>query len=287
MQLTRRNFNKAAVLAGAAGLMGLPLSSAQAAEPKSYKIGQYTIFPITDVGGDQSAANFVGDEKVIAAALPKGSAPAGVQVFLIKTGGRNILIDTGVGQQLLPELAARGVKPEDISLILITHMHGDHVGGLFTKDGKRAFPKATVKIARPEHLYWEKSDIPQVKAQMETLKKVYGTSVEPFQAWPQTFAGIKAEAANGHTPGHTVFRIEAEGKTLVFVGDLLHGADLQFPHPEINSKYDMDATKSAAERLKMFEAAAKGGWMLAGAHIAAPSVVTVTKTGDKTFKYIY
>lgn len=199
--------------------------------------------------------------KELAKTYSETEAPASVNCFLLRQNGKNILIDTGYGppkgktQTLLAN--------EKIDIILLTHMHPDHIGGMITADGKAAFPEAEVYIAKKEYEYWKnKSDAEQPNRVFELYH------INQFEPDQEILPGVYAIDAAGHTPGHTVY----ENNIYMFVGDLLHATVWQLPDPEISCSYDMDPEKAAESRRKVLQRAVKNGKTVAGCHFPTPAV---------------
>ena len=171
--------------------------------------------------------------------------PASVSTFLIECDGKRMLFDTGVGapdSRMMEGLKSLNVKPEDIDCLLLTHFHGDHIGGMM-KDGKVVFPKAEVYTSKAEYDAWMKMPADK-RAQVETTMNAYKDRLHLF-AFGDTLPGnVVPMEAIGHTPGHTVYKA---GKLLV-IGDLFHGYALQKDHPEICAQYDMDKTGAIKSR---------------------------------------
>ena len=170
--------------------------------------------------------------------------PASVSAFLINADGKQILFDAGNGNddsQLMPALQANGVQAADVDYVMITHMHGDHIGGM-TKDGE------------------ERS------AQMRAMIAAYGDKVVIFEYQDALPCGIEAIAAPGHTPGHTIYRAD---KNLI-VGDIMHGVALQLEHPEVCARFDMDHAQAVASRKMVIEMAKAEHLTLYGMHFPEP-----------------
>ena len=193
--------------------------------------------------------------------------PASVCAFLMNVDGKQVLFDAGNGNddsQLMPALTANGVQAADIDYIMITHMHGDHIGGM-TKDGKAVFENATLYIPKAEYDGWIAMG-EERSAQMRAMIEAYGQKVVIFDEQATLPCGIEAVAAHGHTPGHTLYRA---GKALI-VGDIMHGVALQLEHPEVCARFDMDHAQAIASRKKVIEMAKSEGLTLYGMHFPEP-----------------
>jgi glyoxylase-like metal-dependent hydrolase (beta-lactamase superfamily II) len=221
--------------------------------------------------------------------MPGGKAPASVNSFLIQSGGKNILVDTGFGtlrpdaSELAKHLSARGLSLDDIDLVLLTHMHSDHIGGLL-KNKKRALPKARIMVSKPELEYWlglaETNETNDNAALVKVVVREYGQDIlPPFALGASLLPGISSVDASGHTPGHSVFLVESEGKSLLMLGDLLHAAALQFPLPDECAVYDKDAQAAAKARRSILSMAAIKDIPVAGAHIPFPGMGGVKIVG--------
>ncbi|MBV8605318.1 MAG: MBL fold metallo-hydrolase [Pelomonas sp.] len=210
-----------------------------------------------------------------------------VNGFLVNTGTKLVLIDTGTGApgpavgRLVANLEASGYKPEQVDEVLITHMHGDHIGGL-THDGQRVFPNAVVRIAKADTDYWlseaAMAKAPEdarggFKTAMAVLKPyIDAGALKPFDASAELEPGIHALITAGHTPGHAIYRITSEGKTLVLWGDLIHSASVQFPDPDVTIAFDSDPATARIQRRKAFAEAAQSGELDGAAHLSFPGL---------------
>jgi glyoxylase-like metal-dependent hydrolase (beta-lactamase superfamily II) len=227
-------------------------------------------------------------DAALARSFLKEPVETSVNGFLINTGSKLVLIDTGCGilfgpsvGKLLTNLKASGYRPEQVDEIYITHMHGDHAGGLVA-DGKPAFPNAIVRAAQQEADYWLS------KAHMDAAPKdrqdsfqgamtsmnpyVSAGKFKPFDGDTELVPGIRAVATPGHTPGHTVYMVASKGETMVLWGDLMHVAAAQFPDPAVTLAFDTDSAMAAAQRKKVFADAAAHGYWVAGAHLSFPGI---------------
>lgn len=263
-------------------------------EPKMYKVGDVEVWAISDFIGDRDLSIFDGvDKKILKKYVPSGKAPAAVMTYLIKDGEEMILIDTGFGKGLMEGLEKLNVKPEDITMVLITHMHGDHISGLI-KDGKYVFSNAKVKIGKIEHDFWTSEEsakqFPDRQSSFDLAKKVSGIcggSVETFNFDDMVAPKIKALDAVGHTPGQAAFLIEFGGEKLLCIADMIHLEALQFPRPDISSNYDMDLQKAAETRTKYLKMAAEENIPVAGMHLSYPGVGEVSKAKKAKDGYVF
>ena len=221
--------------------------------------------------------------------------------FLINTGDKLILVDTGAGSlfgptlgKFLSNLKASGYQPEQIDEIYITHMHPDHVGGL-SANGQRVFPNATVRADKREADYWMSQAImdkaPEAKkgffqGAMSSLSPyVSAGKFKPFDGNGELVAGIRSYAENGHTPGHNTYIVESQNQRLVLIGDLIHVAAVQFDNPSITMSFDSEQATAEKARKTEFANAAKSGDLLGGAHLQFPGLGHVKSQG-KGYQWI-
>jgi glyoxylase-like metal-dependent hydrolase (beta-lactamase superfamily II) len=227
-------------------------------------------------------------EKLMAKSWVKQPVDASVNAFLIKLPGHAILVDTGAGDLLGPKFAklqdglrASGVQPEDVTDILVTHIHPDHTGGLMI-GGKMVFPNATVHVNKRELEFW--TDQATGENYPEATKGFY-KQVEPtvgpyvaaghvktFEGATELFPGLHTLPAYGHTPGHTYYVLEDGGEKLVFMGDTIHAPDAQFDDPDITIAFDVDQKQAAATRKRAFADAAQNGYFVALDHMYFPGI---------------
>lgn len=217
-----------------------------------------------------------------------------VTAYLVNTGGKLVLIDTGLGTgmgstpMLQDNLRAAGYRPEQVDEIYITHMHGDHIGGLAVGTA-RAFPNAVLRIDKADADFWlsdeeMKRASEEDRSAFQTAKAMVGPYVaagrfKPFEGATQLVPGVTVIPAHGHTPGHAMYRIESKGQTLMLWGDLMHVAAVQFENPKIAIAFDSDSPRAIAEREKAFAEAAAKRWMVGAAHLSFPGLGHIRAEG--------
>lgn len=224
----------------------------------------------------------------LAKSFLKPPVETSVNAYLINTGTKLVLIDTGTGGLtgpttgvLLTNLQAAGYKPEQIDEILITHMHTDHVGGL-SRNGAAVFPNARVHIGKADADFWlsqanmdraEDARKSTFQNAMKALQPyVAARRLDPIEADGEIVPGIKSWSTSGHTPGHTSYIVESQGQKLVVVGDVIHVASVQFDDPTVTIAYDSDAKNAAMSRDIVFTQAAKDRTPIAAAHLQFPGM---------------
>jgi len=242
----------------------------------------------------------------LAAALKRGylreQVETSVNAYLVNTGSKLVLIDTGSGglfgatSVLLENLRAAGYKPEQVDEIYVTHMHGDHVGGLMA-GAALAFPNATLRVEKADADFWLSEAVmnrapPQVheffKGAMNSVNPyVSAGKLKTFEGETDLVPGIRAIPARGHTPGHTIYRIESKGQTLMLWGDLMHVAAVQFDNPNVTITFDIDSKRAAASRRAAFAEAAKKGWLVGVSHVSFPGLGHLrTAPGGKGYTWV-
>ena len=221
-----------------------------------------------------------------------------VNAFLVNTGTRLVLIDTGTGTSqmfgstlgnLLSNLQASGYSAEQVEEIYVTHMHTDHIGGLM-RDGQPSFPNATIRAnAREADHYLSKSRMDAAPADeredYESAMSIFKPYIaskkfKPFNGKTELIPGVRAMPAPGHTPGHTIYVIESNGERMLIWGDLMHVAALQFPLPSATFPTEWSAKQSAQQRRTVFADVANHGYYAAAAHVAFPGIGKLRATGD-------
>ncbi|MGW8391989.1 MBL fold metallo-hydrolase [Pseudoduganella sp. HUAS MS19] len=221
-----------------------------------------------------------------------------VNAFLVNTGTKLVLIDTGAGGlfgptlgNIVTSLKAAGYQPEQVDEIYISHLHGDHVGGLGALD-KPAFPNAVVRMDKRDADYFlSKANLdnagPDAKGNFQgpiNAVSGYAGKVKPFDGNTELVPGVRSTSSYGHTPGHTTYVVESKGQKLVLIGDLMHNAAVQFPDPGVTIQFDSDSKAALAQRKAAFAEAAKQGYWMGASHLPFPGVGHLRAEG-KGYKF--
>jgi glyoxylase-like metal-dependent hydrolase (beta-lactamase superfamily II) len=227
-----------------------------------------------------------------------------VHTWVLRTPSSVVLIDTCCGNAkerpampamhqldtpFLQNLAAEGIKPEDVDYVVSTHLHIDHVGWNTTlADGQwvPTFPNAKYVMNRTEFDFW-RPDNPAAAA-IEINANVYEDSVLPVFDREQVVLWdtdheidgvLRLETAVGHTPGHAIARLESKGQRAVFAGDAIH-TPIQVFDARVNCAFDLDGAAASAARRALLEMCAEQDALLMPAHFAAPHAWRVVPKGD-------
>lgn len=239
-----------------------------------------------------------------------------IQTWVLRSGGRTILIDTGVGNDrdrpqapafdhlrtdFLDRLDAVGVVPADVDIVINTHIHYDHVGWNTRLDGTTwvpTFSNATYLVPRLDYEYFRPENAKQMqaprtddeKARLAGSRLVFADSIAPvadagqLQTWDEEHridSTLRLESAPGHTPGSSVAWLET-GDGAVFVGDLMH-TPVQLGRPDDSCAFDLDTVAARASRRAVFTTAARTGATLFPAHLAGHGATSISSNGDDSF----
>jgi glyoxylase-like metal-dependent hydrolase (beta-lactamase superfamily II) len=221
-----------------------------------------------------------------------------VAAFLINTGKQLLLVDTGAGGfwggpalgHLSECLRAAGYRPEQIDLVLLTHLHADHVAGLRSPNGKRRFPNATVLMLQADSDFWLSQEVAsKAPAEAREFFMLAQASAKPYVAagkWKpiapgaEIVPGVRSRPIAGHTPGHTGYEFSSNGQSLLIVGDAVHVAQVQFERPDIGVVFDGDGQTADKSRVALFEEVARSGQLIGGQHLPFPSLGRLRKEGS-------
>jgi glyoxylase-like metal-dependent hydrolase (beta-lactamase superfamily II) len=307
--------NKAIRITALATIFSLTALQAFAAAPMArtsapgyyrFMLGNFEVTALSDGTVDLPVEQLLQEpaKKTVAAldnAFLKTPLQTSDNAYLINTGKRLVLIDTGAGGlfgptlgKLMSNLKASGYKPEEVDDIFVTHMHPDHVGGL-AENGTIQFPNAVVHAERHEADYWlsqkNLDSAPDAskgffKGAMASLDPyVQAGKFVPFEGNAELVPGVRSYTDFGHTPGHTSYVVESNGQKLILIGDLIHVTAVQLDHPKVTIAFDTDPKAAAASRIKVFNQAARERALVGAAHISFPGIGHLHATG-KSYQWV-
>jgi glyoxylase-like metal-dependent hydrolase (beta-lactamase superfamily II) len=218
--------------------------------------------------------------------------------YLVNNGKQLVLVDAGAGTwygvgvlgRLAGNLRSAGYTPEEVDIVLVTHLHSDHVGGLTTQDGNRVFPNADVYVAKAESDFWLS---PEIAAKAPKDAQPFFQSAQAIAApyiqagkW-HTFSGsetivdgMQLVPLSGHTPGHTGYEFSSKGQQILFWGDTIHAQNVQVQHPEVTVGFDIDPTSAAATRNQLLPRLAREHVVIAGPHMVFPGLGRLHQEGS-------
>jgi glyoxylase-like metal-dependent hydrolase (beta-lactamase superfamily II) len=226
-----------------------------------------------------------------------------LNVAVVRSGGKTILVDSGLGTefpdfpragQLAMRLVAAGIDPASVTDVVLTHLHMDHIGGLLV-DGLRNQLRSDLRVhlAAAEANFWEAPDfsrtvmpapIPDVLRRTATqFLDVYRSQLRPFETEYEVAPGVLLRRTGGHTPGHSIVRIESRGEVLTFAGDAVFQPG--FENPDWQNGFEHDPEESARVRVRLLSELAASGEALVATHLPFPSVCHVATAGN-AFRFV-
>jgi glyoxylase-like metal-dependent hydrolase (beta-lactamase superfamily II) len=318
IDLSRRQLLAGAVAAGAASALsplGAPAARAAVAPAGAqapgfyrYKVGDYECTSINDGARsfpmpDKWVTNVAKDEALAAAEaayMPKGMVTVPFNPQLINTGSKLILVDTGNGiatleptkgavGRTLQNLAAAGVDPKSIDIVLISHLHPDHTNGIRALDGSMAFPNAELMVPAKEWEFWmsdenaAKAESDMTKNYFANVKKIYAgieSKVTKYDWGKEVAPGVTALATPGHTPGHTSFAVASGSSKVLIQSDVTNIPEFFVRNPDWHVAYDYDPALAQETRHKFYDMVAAEKATVVGFHFTFPSVGHVEKDGN-------
>ncbi len=219
--------------------------------------------------------------------MPEDTLSIPFTPLLVETGSKRVLIDTGSGGQIAPtagallaNLAAVGIDPKAIDVVLISNFHPDHIDGLKTKDNDLVFPNAEIMVPQAEWAFWmddanlarATSDL--VKLYFRNARRIFGDiggRVTRFVPEREVVPGITAMAAPGHTPGHVVYAIASDGHGMLALCDTTNHPWLFARHPEWSPIIDMDGALAVKTRRRILDRVVAEKMLIQGYHFPFPA----------------
>jgi glyoxylase-like metal-dependent hydrolase (beta-lactamase superfamily II) len=230
-----------------------------------------------------------------AAGMPKGEVVGPFNPMVVDTGRRRILIDSGYGSlsptvgRLPRSLAMAGIDPKSIDIVLISHMHGDHINGIKNPDDSLAFPNAEIKVPAVDWAFWMSDDnmakAPEgyIRWSFGLARKIFGNlknRVTRYDWGTEVAPGITAVETAGHTPGHTSFVIQSGPGKLFFQADVSNVPDLFVRNPEWQLAFDTDPGRAVATRRRIYDMAVAEKLQFCGYHFPFPGFGFIEKAGS-------
>lgn len=216
--------------------------------------------------------------------LSLDEADSSFNILLAHIGGETVLVDTGEGGRphggyLLESLRLAGVAPDAVTLVVITHAHGDHVLGLLADDGEPTFPRATYVISELELRFWQGRIADGAADQGPIVGMIKAQGLRVIEMDEQILPGLTAVPIPGHTPGQIGLLFESEQERLLHLADLLH-SPMQFAHPEWSATFDADTSISVPTRCEALRRAADEHLLTLFYHLTFPGLGRVRHAGQ-------
>lgn len=256
-------------------------------EVKTFRLGALEISVLRDgalfIPNDGSVFGLNAKPASVAAVLRDAGASTDkvrldIDVLLVRIKDHLVLIDSGygpAGQGVLPEsLASAGASPGEITDILITHSHTDHVGGLVDAQGRSAFPRATVRMSNGEWTFM------QGRADTRAIAAAVKAQVQTFEPGRALLPGITPRSLPGHTPGHVGYEINSQGHRLVDIGDTAHSSIVSLAKPDWTIAWDSDDGQAVKTRRQELRQLASAHELLFAPHFPFPGVGRIVPAGE-------
>jgi glyoxylase-like metal-dependent hydrolase (beta-lactamase superfamily II) len=213
--------------------------------------------------------------------LPTDAAQFFFTPTVVNTGSELVLFDTGLSADgTLAALQAAGYTADQVDVVVLTHMHGDHIGGLM-KEGVPTYPNARYVTGQVEYDHWAQAGNEGFDANVKPL----ADKMSFLDDGGDVASGITAMASFGHTPGHMAYMLDSDGKQLVLGADFANHYVWSLAHPDWEVKFDMDKAAAAGTRRKMLDMMAADKTPFVGYHMPFPAFGFVEKSGDG-FAYV-
>jgi glyoxylase-like metal-dependent hydrolase (beta-lactamase superfamily II) len=237
--------------------------------------------------------------------LPLDFFPMDLNPALVNTGDRLFVVDTGMGQRrpimgdftghMAENMAAAGLDPADVDVVLITHMHPDHTFGLLRADGTRTYPNADLVVPRTDWAEWTdprnlgRDDFRGVWTEgiLEAVAP-YRDRLHLVEPGERIYSGITVVPAAGHSSGQCAYLFESAGEKVIFTGDLTHHHVFDPHHPEwvYSNVFDSDPAAGAAAKAAVFGRAVREQLRFHGYHFPYPGLGVLVPADDGAFRYL-
>ena len=270
----------------------------------SQQIGEFSITAISDGYLSASLDLLSNIDSMDASKLQQDagvSDPSSIHIncYLVRGRGRTILIDAGAGGfkqwggKLKVNLALAGVQASDIDTILLTHAHPDHVGGLLDASGEAAFPDAQLVVHQHEVAFREDDGnlsraSERARGNFLCARKVFDKYREKMRLFTENevLPGISAMPLPGHTAGHSGYRIESAGLSLLIWGDIVHFPQIQIARPDVSIAFDQDPLLSAETRSTLLDVVSADNILIAGMHLGELGFARIQRKGN-LYRIVY
>ncbi len=257
---------------------------------RSFQLGDFTVTTLLDGslprdGAQEIFGGGASDEDFARVSAENFISPDVAQFFftptLVNTGVELVLFDTGLGQGgIQAALADAGVTPDQIDVVVITHMHPDHIGGMTTNDAE-TFPNARYVTAAQEYDFWSAQEAGNRVGDLVAAKVTPLAEKMTFiEDGGDVVSGVTAMATFGHTPGHMVYHLESNGQRLILTADLANHYVWSFAHPEWEVRFDMDKAAANESRRKILGLLAADKVPMIGYHMPFPAAGYVETRGE-------
>ena len=316
--------SRRSLLGAAAGLAAAPLAQALSVPPAfaaapmlgtskpswaRFRLGGFELTVIADtdafidgpfplIGANASQAEV--EQLMRDNLLPPARYQPGFTPMIVNTGKQVLIFDTGNGGNgfvprpqggwLAAQLGAAGFSPAQIDVVVLSHGHSDHVGGVM-EGGKPLFPNARYVIAATEYDFWGPKG--KLSAELEKFAAAFRANVVPLaervsflKPGEEVVPGIRSLEAHGHTPGHLAFLLESDGKSLLFWGDCAHHQVASLARPDWHCVFDVDKEQGAATRQRIYDMAASERLPVAGYHMPFPSIGYVERLSGGGYRWL-
>jgi glyoxylase-like metal-dependent hydrolase (beta-lactamase superfamily II) len=321
--LSRRRLIATAGALAAVPLAAVPLATALSSRPARaaapllgrdepahyrFKLGDFEVTMIADsdafVDGPFPLIGANADKEEVEALMQANLLPAhryrpGFTPMVVNTGKEVLIFDTGNGERgfvprpaggwLAKQLAPAGIEPEQVDVVVLSHGHPDHIGGVL-ENGKPLFPNARYVTGAIDYDYWSgdkpTGDLAKHAAHYRDYVVPFAGKTTFLKPGDDVVPGIRAIGAYGHTPGHLGFDIESRGKRLVFWGDCAHHQVASLARPDWHCVFDVDKEQAAKTRARMFDMAASDRVAVSGFHMPFPSIGYVERRPEGGYRWL-